>query len=302
MLSSSIGLSGRIGSHIAQSMLESNRTAVLQHQRVKAEAAEAAKGTETAVHSPAPRTLAINMVTMPFLGYGAQENATLARQEEYKVSLRKNLAHPFVQHIHLLTTNSTDTQVRFMEFTNNSKLVIYEVERLNNTRNVFEYVSRNLLGKDAMIVNADIYLAAGFDKIDAAVMDQQNIMYAISRHLAPERDVTCGKEKKDYRSRDMCQDYKFVGSHDAFLFRLHKPLTEEFLQHMDFPYPNPGMEGRMMWSFMNVLKYCVLNPCSILKIFHYHCSHLRSHLHRNHLDRREHYTLRGPTGKLYCSK
>jgi hypothetical protein len=39
---------------------------------------------------------------------------------------------PGSSHIHLLTANSTDTQVRFKEFTNNSKLVIYEVmvERL----------------------------------------------------------------------------------------------------------------------------------------------------------------------------
>jgi hypothetical protein len=238
------------------------------------------------------------MVTMPFLGYGANENATLAREEEYKVSLRKNLAHPLVQRVHFLTTNSTDTQVRFKEFTSNSKLVIYEAKSLAKTRDVFEYVSQALLHKDAMVVNADIYLGDGFDKIDAAVMHQQNVMYAISRHRAPEQNLMCPKESRD--ARDMCRYY--IGSHDSFLFHLHKPLTEEFLRHMDFPYPNAGMEGRMIWAFQAVLKYCVLNPCSILNTFHYHCSSLRNYRNRPRLDARKHYWTKKPSKNLYCHR
>jgi hypothetical protein len=241
--------------------------------------------------APSFSATAINMVVMPFLGYGVTDSAILMREEEYKLCLRKNLAHPSVQHVHLLTTNSTDSQVRFKEFTSNSKLVIYEAKNLTKTQDVFEYVSRHLLGKDVMIVNADIYLGDGFNRIDATVMDQQNIMYAISRYSAPRRHGVKYDE-------DMCS--KYIGSHDAFLFRLHRPLTEEFLQLMDFPYPNAGMEGRMIWAFKNVLKYCVLNPCSILKTFHYHYSHLRSHGSRPRLNATEHYSVQYPSKSLYC--
>jgi hypothetical protein len=247
-----------------------------------------------------PRSLAINMVIMPFLRYGAKEDTTLEREEEYKLCLRKNLAHPSVQHIHLLTIDSTDTQKKFKEFTSNIKLVVSEIKRIHRARDIYEYVSRNLLRKDVMIVNADIALGSGFDKIDAAVMDQQNIMYAISRHLAPEHDSKCRKDKSNQGNpNDMCENY--IGSHDAFMFRLDEPLTEEFLQHMDFPYPNPGMEGRMIWSFENVLKYCVLNPCSILKTFHYHCSQLRTYTSKPRLNSSERYTVKSPSSHyLYC--
>jgi hypothetical protein len=49
--------------------------------------------------------------------------------------------------------------------------VIYEAKNLTKTQDVFEYVSRHLLGKDAMIVNADIYLGDGFDRIDAGAAE-----------------------------------------------------------------------------------------------------------------------------------
>ena len=252
--------------------------------------------------SPASRNgsvLAINMVMMPFLSYGAATNATLERERDYKVCLKKNLAHPQVQYIHLLTTNATKMQTAFKEFTNNSKLIIIEVESVNNTGDVFRYISQNLLGRDAMFANADIYLGDGFDKIDPAIMAEQNIMYAISRHSAPEQNTLCGNKKKDYHSNDMCK--KYITSHDAFLFRLHEPLANEFFRYTNFTFPTPGTEGRVMWTFVNVLKYCVLNPCSILDTFHFHCSQLRTNKDRSHLDSRTQFHRTPPSAKLYCS-
>jgi hypothetical protein len=242
-------------------------------------------------------SLAIYMVVIPFLRYQAKENIILEREEEYKLCLRKNLAHPYVQQVHLLTSNSTETQVRFKEFTSNSKLVISEVESINKTRDIFEYVSQTLLHKDVMVINADIYLGDGFDKINATLMDRRNIMYAISRHPAPEH-IKCGKGRKNFRSVDKCR--KYSDSHDTFLFRLKKPLKERLLQNFDFPYPTRGMEGRMIWFFKRVLKYCVLNPCSILETFHYHCSPLRTYSVRVHLAVSRHYTRRLPSKRLYC--
>ena len=253
-------------------------------------------------HSPARdngSALAINMVILPFLRYGASAKATLERERDYKVCLKKNLAHPQVQYIHLLTTNATNMQATFKEFTNNSKLIISQVKSVHNAGDVFKYISQNLLGRDAMFANADIYLGDGFDKIDPAIMDKQKIMYAISRHTSPEQYTMCGNKKKDYHWNDMCK--KYINSHDAFLFRLHEPLINEFFQYTNFTFPTPGTEGRVIWTFVNVLKYCVLNPCSILNTFHLHCSQLRTNQSRRHLDTKKHFLTRRPSANLYCS-
>ena len=225
-----------------------------------------------------PRTehgsLAIHMVIVPFLRYGANENATLEREMDYKLCLTRNLAHPQVQQVHILTINSTDTSVRFREFTNNSKLVIAEVKSVDVARDPWDYISQNLVGKDVIFANADIYLGKGYDKIDPTIMNQQKIMYSLSRHVAPEHYVMCKKKSSRYYFKDLCSWYK--GAHDMFMFRLHEALPEEFYQKLPFNLISYGMENRVIWLFQNVLKYCVLNPCSILEIFHYHCSSLRN--------------------------
>ena len=37
---------------------------------------------------------------------------------------------------------------------------------------------------------------------------------------------------------------------------------------------NPGIENVIAWIFKS-LKYKVLNPCFVLKIYHYHCSRIK---------------------------
>lgn len=247
--------------------------------------------------SSANGSLAINMVIVPFLRYGASGDATLEREKDYKLCLERNLAHPQVQRVHILTTNATDALVRFQDFTGSSKLVISELKSVDRLRDIFVFISRNLLGRDVMLANADIYLGKGFDKINPTTMDQQNIMYSLSRLMAPEHDAMCGKTSEKYYFKDLC--HKYIGSHDVFLFRLHKPLPQEFFRNVDFDFPSNGMEGRVNWSFMNVLKYCVLNPCTILEIFHYHCSDLRTNIYKPRLRKGEHVRV-PPSDNMYC--
>lgn len=260
---------------------------MLKHGQVASELAVSSDGFSLAIH----------MVIVPFLGYEALENATLERMEDYKLCLRKNLAHPQVERVHILTTNSADTLARFKEFASNSKVLISEVRSVDKFRDCWDYISQNLIGRDVIYANADIYLGGGFDKVDAVVMDRQRIMYTLSRQVAPEHEVTCGKTSKEYFFENLCSKYR--GSHDAFLFRLHQPLPEAFLQTFDFDLPSPGMEGRVNWSFANVLQYCVLNPCSILEVFHYHCSDLRVGFYRLRLRKGEHIRV-PPSDSLYC--
>lgn len=177
-------------------------------------------------------SLGIHMVIIPFLRYGSSVNATLERESDYKLSLRKNLAHPQVQCIHILTINQTDMLVRFKDFASDNKVLISELKSVDRARDPFDYISQNLLGKDVMYANADVYLGEGFDKVNPEVMDQQKIVYALSRHNAPEYATMCPKTSDKYFFRDLCQEY--IGSHDVFLFRSHKPLPELVLHQLDF--------------------------------------------------------------------
>ena len=134
----------------------------------------------------------------------------------------------------------------------------------------------------------------GFENVDPAVMDEQNIFYSISRHAAPESKC---------QLRDKCTPYG--GSHDAFLFRLHRPLPEAFFQDLKFPFCASGMENVLNWLFESQLQMCVLNPCRSLYIYHYHCSKLRMSKPRQRVNNRPEFRNRGippPTKKLVCQK
>ena len=220
------------------------------------------------------RLLYIHMVIIPYLDYiyDSSEEAVMERLEDYKLSLRKNLAHPLVERIHLLTTNYTETVEGFKEFMQSDKLLVAQVKSVDVLRDPWEYISNNLVGKDVMFSNADIYLGKGFEKVDAR---KRNIMYALSRHLAPEYHKLCNRKSTAFFIGDKCATYH--GSHDIFLFHLDRPLTEKFFEKLNFNTVVLGLESRLIWLFTNVLNYCVTNPCSILEIFHYHCSDLRTY-------------------------
>lgn len=237
------------------------------------------------------------MVIVPFLTYNGADSASInEREKDYKLCLERNLAHPQVQRVHILTVNSTDAVTRFKTFTSNSKLVISEVKSVDRARDPWDYISQNLVGRDVMFANADNYLGKGFDKIDPTIMDQQRIMYALSRHVAPEHNIMCNKTSSSIR--ELCSQY--TGSHDVFLFRLYKPLPDEFFQRTEFDLVRFGMENRVIWLFENVLRYCVINPCSILETLHYHCSDLRTNIYKPRLEKGDHQSYIRPSQELYC--
>ena len=220
------------------------------------------------------KKLSIDLVIVPFLKYGNASRGKLTkREQEYRTVMQRNLNHPLVNRVHVLTTDPQETMRHFNNFTNQEKMIVTKVKSIARMRDPFEYISLHLVGKDAMYANADIYLGDGFDLVDPEVMSHQNIMYALSRQVS-DKD-RC--RQKNFYNKDRCRELKYIGSHDAFLFRLKKPLTEDFLEILKFNLPNLGMERVIMWAFHTKLKYCILNPCRILETFHLHCSGLRSH-------------------------
>ena len=226
------------------------------------------------------KKLSIDLVIVPFLKYskasGVNRGKLTEREQEYRTVMQRNLNHPLVNSVHVLTTDPQETLRHFNNFTNQEKMIVSKVKSIAWMRDPFEYISLHLVGKDAMYANADIYLGDGFDLVDPEVMSHQNIMYSLSRQVS-DKDKC---RQKNLYNKDRCRELKYKGSHDAFLFRLKKPLTEVFLQSLKFSLPSLGMERVIMWAFQTKLKYCILNPCHILETFHLHCSGLRSHRKR----------------------
>ena len=128
-------------------------------------------------------TLSIHMV---IVSYYASKKKITEREKGYKLVLKKNLAHPLVQCVHLLTINHSETYERFKDVGNSNKMLISEVKSVNKARDPWDYISDRLLGRDVMFASADVYLGRGFEKIDPVTMDREKIMCAISRHMAPE--------------------------------------------------------------------------------------------------------------------
>ena len=188
--------------------------------------------------------------------------------------LKSNLNHNFVKKVHLLTTNTEETTRRLENFglSGHNKLLIVEVNSIEKMQDAFAYISHNLVGTDVVFLNADIYLGNGFDRVDPVVMRENKIVYSLTTQS--KKEESCGEV-------DRCLGMWFYhGSHDAFLFHLSEPFSVSFLEHLDYLLPSSGMENVLIWLFKTKLKHCVLNPCSILEMFHLHCSNLRNHIKR----------------------
>ena len=97
---------------------------------------------------------------------------------------------------------------------------------------------------------------------------ENKTMYALTRQV--KKEEACGE-------KDKCVEIDYIGSHDAFLFHLTEPIPESALKDLEFTNSSWGMENIVIWIFKTKLKYCVLNPCSVLEVFHLHCSNLQSH-------------------------
>ena len=236
--------------------------------------------------------LKMDLVTVPHFLYDAADEALLKREKEYMTALQRNLNHDHVRRIHVLTDSGEKLTQRLKkaELSNQSKLLTFELKRIETTRDVFEYVSQHLVGIDTMFLNGDNYLGSGFDCVDPDVMRKNKIMYAITRQV--KKEETCGE--KDY-----CTGMHYQGSHDAFLFHLTEPFAEDALKHLEFTFPYYGMENIVIWIFKTKLKYCVLNPCTILEVFHLHCSSLRNY--RGRVNNANNTGLSPFTKELVCN-
>ena len=238
--------------------------------------------------------LEMDLVVSPYFHYDASDEALRQREMEYMIALQRNLNHNFVRRIHILTTNAEELTRRLEKFelSSQSKLLVIELKRIVMTRDVFEYISQNLIGSNVMFLNGDIYLGSGYNCVDPTIMRESRIMYALTRQAKEEE--SCGES-------DYCFESQYRGSHDAFLFHLTEPFPQSALEHLEFLHPSLGMENIIIWIFKTKLKYCVLNPCSILEVFHLHCSALRNYIDIDRVNDESNSGLSPFTKDLVCN-
>ena len=242
------------------------------------------------------KTLKMDLVIVPyFTAISNVSNDTLSQREtEYLTVLQRNLKHDLVRCIHVLTTSAEETwqHLKKVDLPKNNKLLVSEVKSVEMLRDAFEYISQNLVGRDVMFVNADIWLGSGFDRIDPQVMRKQRIMYTLTRQVT--------EEERCASQHNFCTESKYQGSHDSFLFHVTEALPETALNHLNFRISSLGMENVLIWVFQKKLKYCTLNPCSILETFHLHCSHIHNHAHWSRVNDARNTGMSWFTKSLVC--
>jgi len=154
----------------------------------------------------------------PSLGPG--EKGTKGRQEEVIFCLQRNLLSPHIHTIHILCEDARDVLfVKVLNLSMDWKLVFQILGRRMTNKDAFQYASRNLLGKNTITMNSDNYVHEGFQHLDENILANKT-MYALTRREITEKGRKCNYE-------DYCAvNYKYRGSHDAWVFRLMAPNSQ----------------------------------------------------------------------------
>ncbi|XP_068744337.1 uncharacterized protein [Montipora capricornis] len=215
---------------------------------------------------------------------GSQTNVNLTRQQEFIHCLQRNLLSPHVQKIHILCETDRDPLfIRNLDLRMNWKLLFHILGWRMRYKDAFQYASQNLLGKNAMIINADCYVDKGFEYLNEDILSRKTV-YALTRHERLENVHFCKK-------RDFCgPNSKYIGSHDAWMFRLLAPVPAAFLSNIDFRPNIEGIERVLIFNLRKYGRFRIKNPCKLLHIVHYHCSRIKNTKERLfHGQRIDHY-------------
>lgn len=172
-----------------------------------------------------------------------------------------------MQEIHNLCENDEDPHfIKALNLSMDWKLVFHSLGRRMHYKDAFGYASQKLLNQNVMIIQADCYVDKGFENLNDSLLNRK-ILYALSRHETPENVRQC-------KTRNMC-GRRYIGSHDAYLFRLLAPLSPKLMTKIDYRTNLNGIEQLLFFNFRKYEKFDIKNPCKILHIFHHHCSGLR---------------------------
>ena len=114
-------------------------------------------------------------------------------------------------------------------------------------------------------MHADCYIGQGFEYLNETILSKKT-MYFLTRHVKPENVHLCSHTK------GLCgPTSRYIGSHDAFVFRLLVPVPPQLLDKIDYQPNLYGIEQVMMFNLRTYGGYEIKNPCRILHIIHHHC-------------------------------
>ena len=180
-----------------------------------------------------------------------------------------------VEKIHIFCESDTDPDdIKAQNLREDEKLNFHFLGRRMRYKDAFQYASDYLLHRNVMIMNADCYVDKGFEQLNVSILNRKT-MYALTRHETPENKRVC-------EVRDFCGPRShYMGSHDAFLFRLLVPLPSQLLDSIDYRPNIRGIEQVLIYYFKKYVHFDIKNPCKILFIVHHHCSKERNTTERS---------------------
>ena len=159
------------------------------------------------------------------------------------------------------------TFVKALNLVGDSKLVFHPLGRFWTYKDAIGFASSHLLHKNVMILHADIYVHQGFEHLNETILSNKT-MYFLTRHAMRGNGSLCPHEANE----GTCDpNSRYIGSHDALLFRLLKPVSSEVLNKIDYRGNLYGIEQVLMFYLRAYEGFKFKNPCKILQIVHRHC-------------------------------
>lgn len=209
-------------------------------------------------------------------GYNITDLELVKRREgEYVDSLKRNILQPTVSKIHIFSDRLQVLEKKLTQvYGVSGRKLHFQQSGSNPTyRDLFKYVSENLQRRLVFIVNADNFLGEGFDGVNITWWElNPNVLYALTRHSLKTDNKACKMGPIGYCDTNGT----YFGSHDGFMFYLHKHLPQEFLKELVFPSHACGSENVVIWAVRRFLRFNVTNPCRRLVIYHNHCTDMRA--------------------------
>lgn len=213
------------------------------------------------------------------------------RAEELMKATCENINNPHITRIHFLESLNVKNHYRYLMPHCNvtlghfvGKTRFYNGNTLVNTTTsttrgatfngwmdrltagtAFEFASKYLPGKTAVLTNFDIYFDSSLRLLKMDRWLSLSNMYFLSRYEAKESTsigTQCGPG--------------YIGSHDSFVFigPLPKPLIN---RSKNLPLGMPGMENRLIYDFRR-FGIRILNPCKSIRSWHSHKSGVKNQI------------------------
>ena len=171
----------------------------------------------------------INLVTS-FFNKNSYNDLLIRRNNEYNLTLIKNLESPFIKKIHLFIEDEYSLSILDNIINNNNqynnKIIKIMFNKQPMYSDFFKYSFDNLKEEIIMISNSDIYL----DKCDINILTKyildNNNVFSLTRF-----------ENENYKP--LIDNYE--GSHDAYIFK--SPLNNDIYIRSNFTQNNWGSEN-----------------------------------------------------------